>query len=153
MHLELSPLTEADLESLVRLDERCFPGEPFAANWWHKALTGQGAAAWVVHGEGVLLAYCLFSHVLDEAELLRIAVEPQARRQGLAQRLLALAQSELEQKGICRFHLEVRLSNQSAQRLYQALGWQRTGTRAAYYPASEGREDACLFSRMLEEQS
>jgi len=150
MNLELSPLADADLERLVALDEECFPGEPFARSWWHKALTGQGAAAWVVREGQALRAYCLFSRVLDEAELLRIAVAPQARRQGVAQRLLAQAQSALERDGICRFHLEVRQSNQPAQQLYRALDWQLTGMRAGYYPAAEGREDACLFGRTVE---
>ena len=93
-------------------------------------------------------AYARWSQVpvVGEAELLRIAVDPAARRRGLGRRLLGLCERELHQNGIRSLHLEVRLSNIAAQALYEAVGWRRTGQRQHYY---RDGEDAVLYSKAL----
>lgn len=146
MDLQPRLLNEDDLKALAILDEACFPGEPFASSWWLKAAQQRGANAWVMSLQGQLVAYCLFSRVLDEAELLRIAVVPEQRQQGLAARLLQHAEQALLASGIVQMHLEVRESNTAAQALYQSQGWQPSGRRAGYYPLGADREDALLFS-------
>ena len=146
MTAEPNLLAEGDIEALINLDERCFPGEPFASSWWLKAAQQRGANAWVLQQGAELVGYALFSRVLDEAELLRIAVAPEARRQGLGALLLQHAEQALLAAGTVQLYLEVRASNTPAQALYQAQGWQLSGRRAGYYPAETGREDALLFS-------
>lgn len=150
--VELCPLTAAWLPALQMLDAECFGDEPFAPLWWHKAIDGQGACAWLAVRGQTLLGYALFSRVIDEAELLRIATAISARRQGVAQALLAHAQQVLAAAGVTRLFLEVRASNQPAQQLYRRLGWQPDGRRRDYYPLGAGREDALLFKRILSTQ-
>jgi [ribosomal protein S18]-alanine N-acetyltransferase len=82
--------------------------------------------------------------VAHEAELLRIAVSPEVRRQGLARRLLAASEAFLEQEGIDVFHLEVRTSNHPARALYESMGWTLQRTRKAYY---RDGEDAAIYSK------
>ena len=84
---------------------------------------------------------------VGEAELLRLAVSPEARRQGLARRLLEESEIYLRSAGIDTLHLEVRSSNQAAQALYEALGWKLQRTRKAYYPDGE---DALIYAKQLE---
>jgi len=139
-------LDQVQLEAVLDLDSACFPGDPFAAGWWQKAVTGDGASSWVIHQQSVV-AYCLFSEVLDQAELLRIAVHPSQRGKGLASVLLQHAQAELSQRGIAELYLEVRASNHAAQALYRHCGWEPCGRRRNYYPLGDVREDALLFSR------
>jgi ribosomal-protein-alanine N-acetyltransferase len=64
-----------------------------------------------------------------EHEILNLAVEPAARRRGMARALLdaALADSPGD------WFLEVRESNLAAQALYRVLGFQASGRRAGYY--------------------
>jgi ribosomal protein S18 acetylase RimI-like enzyme len=81
-----------------------------------------------------------------EAELLRLAVAPEARRQGFAQRLLAESEIFLRDQGITELHLEVRVSNQSARALYEAQGWRFLGIRKAYY---RDGESASLYKREI----
>lgn len=86
--------------------------------------------------------------LLDEAELLLIAVAPAGRRQGVG----ALLWNELTQRlytsGARTVHLEVRASNQGAQAFYISRGFVQTGIRRKYYPSGSRdgeREDAWLM--------
>lgn len=81
-----------------------------------------------------------------EAELLRVAVHPDARRQGLARKLLEASESFLRATGIADLYLEVRTANAPARALYEALGWQVQRVRKAYY---RDGEDAVLYWKRL----
>lgn len=146
---EIGVLTARELPLLLQLDHQCFTGDPFADSWWQKAIAGQGACAWMLWQEGQLAGYCLFSRVLDEAELLRIATAPAARQKGVGMALLSHAEATLGAAGVVQQFLEVRASNHPAQQLYRRAGWQLTGRRKGYYPLGDGREDALTFSRTL----
>lgn len=82
-----------------------------------------------------------------EAELLRIAVGPGARRKGLGRTLLRSAEADLRNGGIRSLHLEVRVSNAAARALYESEGWRQTGQRPRYY---RDGEDAVLYTKSLE---
>lgn len=98
------------------------------------ALEGQGFARWrVIPSAG-------------QAELLRIAVAPEARRAGVARRLLRHSETRLAAMGVAELDLEVRLSNADARSLYEAEGWRRAGLRKGYY---RDGEDAVLYAKAL----
>lgn len=82
----------------------------------------------------------------QEAELLRIAVDPARRRGGEGRTLLRHCEAQLARMGIVTLHLEVRVSNAAARALYEREGWVPRGTRKAYY---RDGEDAALYVREL----
>ena len=82
-----------------------------------------------------------------EAELLRIAVAPSARRKGLGRTLLRTAEADLRNDGIRNLYLEVRISNAAARALYESEGWRQTGQRPRYY---RDGEDAVLYAKEIE---
>jgi ribosomal-protein-alanine N-acetyltransferase len=84
--------------------------------------------------------------VVNEAELLRLAVSSEARRQGHARQLLSDSETKLASHGITELHLEVRVSNVAARTLYESAGWRFQGIRKAYY---RDGEDAALYQRDL----
>lgn len=96
-----------------------------------------------------LLAFCVFTTVLDEAELLQIAVTPAEQGRRLANQLFLLAAEKLGAENIHRILLEVRASNTPAVQLYKRLGFSEDGVRKGYYPTTTGREDALLMSLSL----
>lgn len=87
--------------------------------------------------------------VLDEAELLTLAVDPDHQGKGLGRDCLACFEAEAATKGATRAFLEVAASNDRARTLYRANGWTEIGRRKAYYRHADAREDAVLMEKSL----
>jgi ribosomal-protein-alanine N-acetyltransferase len=87
--------------------------------------------------------------VADELEIIDLVVDPQRRRQGIGQQLLAHLMKETAERGATTVVLEVRQSNEAAQKLYKKLGFLEVGRRPRYY---QGSEDALLFRCCLTER-
>lgn len=90
-------------------------------------------------------AFCACWVVYDEVHINTLAVDPALRRQGLATLLLRRLLDEAAKEGATGAFLEVRRSNDIAQRLYESLGFAVTGTRRNYYTQPE--EDALILSK------
>lgn len=80
-----------------------------------------------------LLAFSIVREVADEAEILTIATDEQARRCGIAALLLAFQMTGLRDSGVKVVFLEVDESNLAGLRLYARLGFRQVGQRPAYY--------------------
>jgi ribosomal-protein-alanine N-acetyltransferase len=80
----------------------------------------------------------------DEAHIVAIAVRESERRKGLGE-LLLLGGIEMAIKaGMHAVTLEARVSNWTAQTLYDKYGFHHMGIRKAYY--SDNREDATIMT-------
>ncbi|MGE3618662.1 MAG: ribosomal protein S18-alanine N-acetyltransferase, partial [Gemmatimonadales bacterium] len=85
--------------------------------------------------------------IAGEAEILSVAVLPEARRRGIGARLLEETLGGLEARGVRAVFLEVRESNEAARRLYEDFGFRPVGIRADYY--QKPREHAVVLRRDL----
>jgi len=94
-----------------------------------------------------LLAVLCGRIMADEAEILKLAVAPNAHRRGLGYRLLDFALNFCRKKGVKNCFLELRASNSAARKLYAKRGFFRVGLRQAYY--DEPVEDAILMQLKL----
>lgn len=83
--------------------------------------------------------FALGRTIADEAELLTIAIAPDARRRGLGRALLAQYSATARTRGATRSLLEVSAENTAAQALYTGAGYRVTGRRPRYYITPEGR--------------
>jgi ribosomal-protein-alanine N-acetyltransferase len=87
--------------------------------------------------------YLICSRYDQVWHLMNIAVDPDARRHGLASRML---EEMIEQTGEqAPLTLEVRTSNAGAIALYERFGFRSAGTRRRYY--SDTGEDALIMWR------
>ena len=85
-----------------------------------------------------------------EAELLTLAVHPDARRRGRARTLLACFDAEAAARGADRAFLEVMATNAPALALYRGAGWREAGRRPGYYRAPDGAPvDAVILDKAL----
>lgn len=95
-------------------------------------------------------AFLLGRSVAGEAELLTLAVAPEARRRGLGRTLLGRFQYQACLRGAERAFLEVSAENAPAVALYESAGFARVGLRRGYYQAPDGRRiDALVLARDL----
>lgn len=120
------------------------PARAWTAESVAATLSAPGTAALLAPGGCALLRVAA-----DEAELLTIAVVPEARSRGLGGALLGASLQEAAALGAVRLHLEVGAGNVAALALYASAGFTRTGLRRGYYRGPKGREDAVLMARDL----
>ena len=86
-------------------------------------------------------------HAADEAEILNLGVSPTWRRSGIGRALINEMITRLRERGISSVFLEVRESNEGAQRLYQSLGFKEVGRRRRYY--RRPTEDAVILKARI----
>jgi [ribosomal protein S18]-alanine N-acetyltransferase len=99
-------------------------------------------------------AFLLGRAVAGEAELLTIAVAPEARRLGLGRKLVGRFIYQARLRGAESAFLEVAEDNSAARALYRASGFTEAGRRRAYYRTPEGAAvDALVLVRPLQEQA
>ena len=101
---------------------------------------------WAACQGQALVGYAVVAYLFDEAHLLNLCVDPRSQGQGIGRRLLRHLLREAARERISQTILEVRVSNQPAQRLYLAEGFEEIGRRPNYYPGPGGREDARVMA-------
>lgn len=99
--------------------------------------------------EGRPCGFAMLRTILDEAELLLLAVRPAMRRRGVGRALLRAAIADCCARDVALLHLEVRAGNEAVA-LYSAAGFNKIGERRGYYRGKEGKMfDALTFSKAL----
>jgi len=108
-------------------------------------LEGPGGFALMVENEAPL-AFILCRAIAGEAEILTLAVQPDARRRGLARALVDAAAGAARMAGADVMFLEVAHDNLPALALYEAAGFVRAGLRRGYYDrGAAGSSDAVVM--------
>jgi ribosomal-protein-alanine N-acetyltransferase len=90
------------------------------------------------------MGFALSRVVLDEAEVLTVAITPEARGRGYSRPLLAGHLDALIRVGVRLVHLEVEEGNRAALALYRGLGFEEVGRREGYYRKPDGTSAAAL---------
>lgn len=98
---------------------------------------------WIARSGARVVGGAIVRVVAGEAEVLRLAVHPDARRRGTGRALVGAVLSAIADACPAGVHLEVRASNVAARRLYARHGFVDNGRRRDYYQAP--REDAILM--------
>lgn len=78
-------------------------------------------------------SFALVRVIADEAELLTLATDPRAQRQGHGRRIMHQWQQVARQNGAETAFLEVAADNAAALALYQSDGFAPCGQRNGYY--------------------
>jgi ribosomal-protein-alanine N-acetyltransferase len=107
------------------------------AEAWDAAAFGRLLAMPGAHALATAAGFVLFRLAADEAEILMLAVLPEARRRGLGRRLVEAAAAMAGRRGARAMFLEVAAGNAAARALYAATGFVEVGTRPGYYPDGE----------------
>ena len=140
-------MRDAHVPAIAEIEKLCF-NDP----WSEKSIASElnnRLSLWLVALEGErVVAYVGSQSVLGETDMMNIAVHPDYRRQGIAERLVTSLVEALKEKGNYSLMLEVRASNDPAKALYEKLGFGQVGLRKNYY--RNPREDACILRKEWE---
>jgi len=131
IQVNIRPATPDDLAAIGAIQA----ASPQASQWTPASYLDHDCM--VAVREGRVAGFLVARQVAPgEREILNLAVDPQERRQGIAQALVAC---EL-QRASSAWYLEVRCSNHSAFQLYESVGFKLAGRRPEYYdePAEDG---------------
>ena len=126
-------ISERTLGGAYELERLCF-SSPWSVESL-RMLCGNGAVGFAAleRGSGRVLAYGGMITVLDEGQITNIATHPDARRQGLGERITSALIKYGKENGVVFFSLEVRESNLAAIALYEKLGFSKAGIRKNFY--------------------
>ena len=140
-------MEEVHVAQIAALEQVCF-SDPWIESSVRSELDNP-LSYWLVAMDGDhVAAYVGSQTVLDEADIMNVAVAPAYRRQGVARGLLVGLQKALQDMNAYSLTLEVRASNEPAIRLYEKLGFVQIGRRPKYY--RNPREDALILRKEWE---
>jgi [ribosomal protein S18]-alanine N-acetyltransferase len=138
---EMDPL---DVERVMEIER-----EGYATPWTGMMFLGEllcdDSVALVVEQDGVVMGYLMASDQAGVWHVLNVCVAVEARGAGLGARLVRELFARTENRADRGYTLEVRVSNHTAIRLYERLGFVSEGIRPGYY--SDNGEDAVIMWR------
>lgn len=151
MALRIEKTTAGDLESICAIENASF-SDP----WSENALAACADDPLVrfisafAEDSDKLAGYAIMRILLDEAEILNVAVDGGFRRRGIGREMMEHLLGAARGEGVSNVFLEVRESNTAARRLYESLGFCPIGKRRRYY--IKPTEDAIVMCASLGER-
>ena len=141
----ITEMTEKHVAQVAELEKICFGIAAWSENSIASELKNQ-LSLWLVALDGETVAgYVGSQTVMDESDMMNVAVHPDCRRQGIAEELVNALTDALREKESRCLTLEVRASNEPAKKLYEKLGFVSVGLRKNYY--RNPREDALILRK------
>lgn len=135
-------MTQAHVAQIAQLETLCF-SDPWSVRSLASELDNPLSCWLVALEDDVVAGYVGSQTVMDESDMMNIAVHPDFRRRGIARMLVTELITRLRDRGSHQLTLEVRASNVSAKALYASAGFQAVGRRKNYY--AHPREDADIL--------
>jgi [ribosomal protein S18]-alanine N-acetyltransferase len=145
--LVFRPWREPDLDPITGIERSTFP-LPWTRQQFSDLHAHPAGLGWVAaRRDDRVIGYAIGWVAAGEAELADLAVSEEFRDQGVGAVLVQSFAREAGVRGARRLYLEVRVSNERAQRFYERLGFGVVGRRTAYYRSP--REDALAMAANL----
>ena len=135
-------MTAEDAEQVAEIDFKSFSVPWRMTDYW-KYAQEKNIEAVVGEIEKKIVAYAAAFVSFEEAEVFKIAVEPELRGQGLGSKIFAELIQAVKKRGAKAITLEVRPSNVAAVKMYESFGLKSVGRRKNYY--TNPTEDALIM--------
>ena len=134
-----------DNQAVTDLEQICF-AYPWTCKMVAEMQEQASFLGVVAEIEGEVIGYAGAIYCLNQADIALVAVKPEFRRNGIAQKLINQLEQLLLQKGVTDVFLEVRISNTPARELYKRMGFSEISIRKKYY---EDSEDAIVMLKVI----
>ena len=136
-------MTLEDLDSVIEVEHASFTLPWSREAFYNELVNNQYAYYLVAEDQGKIVGYCGTWIILDEGHITNIAVLPEWRGKKIGEELLVRMMGKAQSMGVKKMTLEVRVGNQTAQKLYRKLGFKDGGIRKFYY--TDNMEDALIM--------
>ena len=154
----IRPAQPADYEAILSLEALSFTSAFDKAHLRHLIAQQRGlafVAEFAAEKDQPMMnsfaGYIIAQIIVDEAEILSLAVAPRARRRGVGAALLGHLIAQREAQNIGTIWLDVAADNLTAIRLYEKAGFIVSGHRPCYYRRPDGAVDAVLMKCLMAE--
>lgn len=142
--IDIVQMNASHVGAVAALEKQCF-SDPWSENSVASELTNK-LSLWLVAVDGdAVVGYVGSQTVMDETDMMNIAVDSGYRRLGIAEALVNALVDALKKSGSHCLTLEVRASNEPAKKLYEKLGFRQIGVRRNYY--RNPKEDAHILRK------
>jgi ribosomal-protein-alanine acetyltransferase len=147
----ITPADSENIEDLLAIENRCFESDRISRRSFRYLITRGHARTLVAKSGGRILGYVivLFSRGTTMARVYSLAVDPDARGQGIGRMLVEAAENAAKSNACSEIRLEVRKDNATAIALYQTLKFKPFGVLSEYY---EDHQDALRFHKSIAPQ-
>lgn len=144
--LVIRELKAEDAAAAAEIEYQSFP-DPWSQNGILDTVSNPSTVCLLAEKAGKAVGYLFAYRAGDEAEIARIAVAGEQKRQGVGKSLMRTLEEIGKKKQIRRLLLDVRESNREARAFYEKMAFQEDGIRRGFY--QDPPEDAVLMSREL----
>lgn len=143
----LRPMIAEDLEQVVEIEKASMPS-PWSKELFEEELKRERARYFVGEIDGQVAGYMGYWEAPQEAHIINLAISPQFRQKGFGFQMLEYCLRFAYNHGARLATLEVRESNEAAQRLYEKMNFRTVAIRKKYY--SDNQENAVVMLKNLE---
>ena len=136
IHLQFRPMSVNDLKGVSKLEALTYAGTahtPWSEKSFYEELTRPDRSWWLAHDRGTPVGVAGGRLAGAEFEIEEVVVDGQRRREGIASKLVERVAYDAQMLGAHTVVLEVAENNETAQKLYEYLGFEKTGARPGYY--------------------
>ena len=141
LQLMIRAMTAKDVDTVTCIEKQV-QSHPWTRNQFLESVDSYQST--VLELNGKVVGFCIIQPVLDEANLLLMAIAPEVQGQGLGYQLLNDSIDRLNNHPLQIF-LEVRESNLAAIGLYEKSGFHQIDIRKNYYPAADGKKEHAII--------
>ena len=134
-------MTANDVDTVTHIENQV-QTHPWTRKQFLESVDSYHSTVLELHGK--VVGFCILQPVLDEANLLLMAIAPEMQGRGLGCQLLNESIDLLRNQPVQIF-LEVRESNLSAIRLYEKSGFHQIDLRKNYYPKADGKKEHAVI--------
>jgi ribosomal-protein-alanine N-acetyltransferase len=126
-----------DIPVLATYEKELFPYSPWSTSQFKEEFAGIPTTRFMSVAEdgNTIIGYCgVFLPAPGiEADILTVSVLPDYRRQGIAKEFMRQIEEWSKEREASAMMLEVEISNESAIKLYESLGYMKISVRMDYY--------------------
>lgn len=141
--MKMMRMQPEDLDAVIKIEEKYF-SDPWSKQSFLQSLEQNYAVLVVARQEPEIAGYGCLYQIADEGEILKVAVSPHFRQQGIGLMLVDALLEAGRQLGGRTFILDVRQSNEAALKLYTKAGFQKVCLQKDFY--EKPREDGWLMT-------